>query len=127
MPLIHIEIEKGYDKAFLISLIEETINIVQEVLMLPEDDRNIRLTEFDKELFILKAPYRMIIGISMFTGRTPETKKELFKRIVTILSAKLPIKKEEIFILLNEQPQQNWGIKGGIPASETDLGFKVEI
>jgi len=32
-----------------------------------------------------------------------------------------------VFIVLNEQPRENWGIRGGIPASEIGLGFKVDI
>jgi phenylpyruvate tautomerase PptA (4-oxalocrotonate tautomerase family) len=34
---------------------------------------------------------------------------------------------EDIRIVLYEVPRENWGLKGGIPASEIDLGFKVEI
>jgi phenylpyruvate tautomerase PptA (4-oxalocrotonate tautomerase family) len=32
-----------------------------------------------------------------------------------------------VFIVLNEIPLDNWGIRGGIPASEVDLGFKVGV
>jgi hypothetical protein len=29
--------------------------------------------------------------------------------------------------VLNEVPLENWGIRGGQPASEVDLGFKVNV
>jgi 4-oxalocrotonate tautomerase family enzyme len=127
MPQVKIELEKGNPKEFLKTLIETTMNSVQEILKLPANDRNIRLLEYENGLFFTKPPYRILIGISMFTGRTAETKKKLFQTIVNRLSEKLNIKKEEIFILINEQPKENWGIRGGFLANEVDLGFKVEI
>ena len=127
MPLVKIEIEKGRDKTFLISLIETTMNCVQEVLRLLPDDRNIRLTEYEPGLFYMKLPYSIIIEISMFSGRTIDTKKKMYQLIVSKLSERLNIQKDEIFILLYEQPKENWGVRGGIAASDIDLGFKVEI
>jgi 4-oxalocrotonate tautomerase family enzyme len=127
MPQIKIELAKGNKKEFLTVLINSTMSCVQEILKLPENDRNIRLIEYENGLFFTKPPYRILIEISMFVGRTKETKKKLFQSIVASLSDKLGLKKEEIFILINEQPKENWGIRGGIPANEIDLGFKVEI
>jgi 4-oxalocrotonate tautomerase family enzyme len=127
MPLIKVDIEKGNSKEFLTSLIDLTMNCVQEILKLPSDDRNIRLEEYEKGLFQMKYPYRLIIEISMFYGRTIETKRKLYQEIVSTLFDNLGIKKEEVFILINEQPKENWGIRGGIPASDIELGFKVEI
>ncbi len=127
MPLVKVEIEKSHNRDFLISLIESTMDCVQKILKLPSDDRNIRLTEYDKGLFLMKPPYRLIIEISMFSGRTLDTKRELYLLIVNTLQNKLGIDKSEVFILINEQPKDNWGIRGGTPASEIDLGFKVEI
>jgi 4-oxalocrotonate tautomerase family enzyme len=127
MPQIRIELEKGNTREFLVSLIETTMKCIQEILMLPKNDRNIRLMEYENGLFFTKDPYRILIEISMFAGRTTETKKKLFQKIVSELSSELGLKKEEIFILINEQAKENWGIRGGIPANEIDLGFKVEI
>jgi 4-oxalocrotonate tautomerase family enzyme len=127
MPQVKIEIEKGNSQKFLSTLINVTMDCVQQTLNLPATDRNIRLMEYDNGLFFSKPPYRIFIEISMFTGRTKETKKRLFQKIVTELNEKLSLDKEEIFILINEQPKENWGIRGGIPANEIDLGFKVEI
>jgi 4-oxalocrotonate tautomerase family enzyme len=127
MPQVKIELEKGNSKEILKTLIDTVMECVQEILKLAADDRNIRLLEYENGLFFTKAPYRILIGISMFSGRTSETKKKLFQTIVSRVSEKLNIKKEEIFILINEQPKENWGIRGGLPANEVDLGFKVEI
>ncbi len=127
MPLVKIEIAKGNHPEYLKSLIDVTMTCVQEALHLPSDDRNIRLNEFDKELFFTKPPYTIIIEITLFAGRTVETKRDLYKMIVERLHHKLAINKHEVFIVLNEQPKENWGIRGGIPACDLDLGFKTEI
>jgi phenylpyruvate tautomerase PptA (4-oxalocrotonate tautomerase family) len=39
----------------------------------------------------------------------------------------LGIAPDDIFIVLNEVALENWGIRGGVPASEVELGFKVNI
>lgn len=37
------------------------------------------------------------------------------------------IEKENVLIFLNEQPLENWGGRGGVPADEMNLDFKVDI
>ena len=100
---------------------------VVEILQLPADDRNVRLIEHQPELFQMKPPYEILIEISLFTGRTKETKRKLFQTIVDRLESNVLIDKNKVFIVLNEQPAENWGVRGGIPADELDLGFKVKI
>jgi hypothetical protein len=34
---------------------------------------------------------------------------------------------DAIKVLLRESAAQNWGVRGGLPASEVDLGFKVDV
>ena len=33
----------------------------------------------------------------------------------------------DIKIALIESPAENWGLRGGIPVSEIDLGFKIDV
>jgi len=33
----------------------------------------------------------------------------------------------DVFIVLQEPPMENWGIRGGRMASEVDLGFEVQV
>jgi hypothetical protein len=40
---------------------------------------------------------------------------------------KLGIPADHVKILLRESPAENWGIRGGMPASEVELGFKVDV
>ena len=127
MPLVEIHIKKGQSKEFLVSLIKETRSCIHECLKLTDGDPGIRLTEYEEEFFQMKPPYQIIIKISLFSGRTFETKKALYKQLTENLEQKTGIQKEEVMILLDEHPKENWGIRGGIPANELKLGYKVKI
>jgi phenylpyruvate tautomerase PptA (4-oxalocrotonate tautomerase family) len=127
MPTVKIELLAGKDRSELIKIRDLVMDSVVEILQLPADDRNIRLIEYQPELFQMKSPYELLIEISLFTGRTKETKRNLFQTIVDRLEANGLMEKKKVFIVLNEQPAENWGVRGGIPADEIDLGFRVEI
>lgn len=127
MPLVKIELAKGNSKVFLKTMLQTVMDTVVEVLQLPDDDRNIRLLEYDAELFTMKPPYKYIINIDMFEGRSEETKRKLYKSLAAYLQEKLKIDPTHLFVLLNEQPKINWGVRGGIPASDIKLDFKVDL
>ena len=127
MPTVKIELLKSRDKPDLIKIRDLVLDAVVESLKLKSNDRNIRLIEYEEGFFQMKPPYEVLIEISMFTGRTKETKRKLYQTIVKKLENSGLVNKETVFIILNEQPLENWGVKGGIPADEIDLGFKVNI
>lgn len=126
MPTIKIELREGRDIESLLKLKKTVMDSVVEILQLPDNDRNIRLIEYKHEFFQMQSPYQILIEISMFKGRTSETKKKLYKTIVENLGS-TEIKKDEVLIFLNEQPLENWGGRGGVSADEMSLGFKVDI
>jgi len=127
IPLVKIELKKGREKSELIKIKDVIMDAIVEGLKLPSDDRNIRVIEYEEEFFTLNKPYEILIDITMFSGRTYETKKNLYKTIVEKVETTKLLKKENIFIVLNEQTLENWGIKGGTIVTEVNLGFKVDI
>jgi phenylpyruvate tautomerase PptA (4-oxalocrotonate tautomerase family) len=127
MPLVKIELAEGKNKDTLVKMRDLIMDAVVESLKLPDDDRNIRITEYKKDLFGMKKPYEIIIEITLFSGRTKAIKKTLFYTIVDRLYNDLNIEKDKVFIVLNEQPLENWGVRGGIPADEIKLDFNVNI
>jgi len=127
MPTIKIELQTGIDRPMLILLRDIVMDSVAGVLQLLPDDRNIRLIEYLPELFQMKKPYKVLIEISMFTGRSKETKKNLYKTITENIAASGIFDKENILIILNEVQLENWGVRGGFPADEINLGFKVDV
>ena len=127
MPTVKIELASGRDKDTLVKIRNLVMDSVVESLQLPANDRNIRIIEYAGDLFQMKPPYEVLIEISMFLGRTKGTKKKLYQTIVNSLEINGLFEKEKILITLNEQPVENWGVRGGIPADEVDLGFNVKI
>jgi phenylpyruvate tautomerase PptA (4-oxalocrotonate tautomerase family) len=127
MPAVKIELLEGKSQEALFSIRDTVMDAVVESLQLPTDDRNIRIITHKPGYFQMKAPYELLIEISLFKGRTKETKKKLYQNIVTSLEKKNLATKESVFIILNEISQENWGIRGGIPADEITLNFKIDI
>jgi len=127
MPLVKIELTEGRDRSSLIKLRDLVMDAVVESLKLVPDDRNIRIIEYKPGLFQMKVPYEILIEVTMFSGRSKAAKKKLYKLIVESLFDNLKIEKDKVFIVINEQPLENRGIRGGIPADEIQLGFNVNI
>jgi phenylpyruvate tautomerase PptA (4-oxalocrotonate tautomerase family) len=67
-----------------------------------------------------------LVTINMFAGRSIQVKRDLYRTIVGNLES-CGIPKDHVVINLIEIANENWGIQGGKPASEVDIGFKVEI
>jgi phenylpyruvate tautomerase PptA (4-oxalocrotonate tautomerase family) len=55
-----------------------------------------------------------------------DTKRRLYGAIVQKL-ATLGVPENDVLIVLHEPAMENWAGNGGIPASEVDVGFKVDI
>jgi phenylpyruvate tautomerase PptA (4-oxalocrotonate tautomerase family) len=100
-----------------------------DALKVPQRDRQIRYVEHEPEYFAVppgKTDNYTLVELCIFPGRSLETKKALYRAIVDRFEA-LGIPRDDVFIILHEPPLENWGIRGGQAASETDLGFKVDV
>lgn len=129
MPLAKIEVRKKWSPEQVQDIIEAIYLAQREALKVPEADRQIRLIEHAPEHFHVppgKSENFTLVEITLFAGRTIEAKRLLYQAIVANLGA-LGIAPTDIFIVLHEVPLANWGIRGGVPASDIDLGFKVNV
>jgi phenylpyruvate tautomerase PptA (4-oxalocrotonate tautomerase family) len=111
------------------AIIEAVYLAQREALKVPERDRQIRFIEHKPEHFHVppgKTENFTLVEIALFAGRTLETKRSLYQAIIKNLGA-VGIAPDDIFIVLHDIPLDNWGIQGGVPASEVDLGFKVNM
>jgi phenylpyruvate tautomerase PptA (4-oxalocrotonate tautomerase family) len=59
-------------------------------------------------------------------GRSLEAKKRLYRGVVEALGAH-GVPPNDVMIVLHEPPLENWGVQGGEPASEGDLGFDLNV
>jgi phenylpyruvate tautomerase PptA (4-oxalocrotonate tautomerase family) len=110
-------------------LIEAVQSAFHTAIKTPEWDRDIVLDFYDNSRRIVptgKSEQYTRIEIKLFTGRSIEAKRALYKSIVANLSG-LGIPQDEVKILLLEIPPQDWGIRGGVPASEVDMGYKIDV
>lgn len=128
MPLAKIEVRKSWPPEQIQAIIEAIYLAQREALKVPEGDRQIRFIEHKPEHFHVppeKTENYTVVEINIFAGRSMEAKRALYRAIVKNL-APLGLAPSDIFIVLHEIPLENWGIRG-LPASEIDLGFKVNV
>jgi phenylpyruvate tautomerase PptA (4-oxalocrotonate tautomerase family) len=112
-----------------LELIEAVQSAFLTAIKTPEWDRDIVLDLYANNRRIVptgKSERYTRIEIRLFPGRSIEAKRALYKTIVANLSG-LGIAKDEIKILLLEIPAPDWGIRGGVPASEVDMGYKIDV
>ena len=129
MPLAKIEVRKSRPVAEVAKLIEAVYQAQREALQVPEGDRQIRYLEHKPEHFAVppgKTDNYTFVEITLFPGRSLDAKRKLYQSIVKRFGA-LGIAPSDVFIILNEPPLDNWGIRGGIPASEVEIGYKLNV
>lgn len=115
MPLVRIEIVKGKSKEYKQQLMEGVHAALETALGIPEWDRYQRLYELDNESFERDDSHSddfTMIEITMFPGRTKEQKARIFSEIVAELGRRLGIADTDVFIVLHEPPNENWGLSG---------------
>jgi phenylpyruvate tautomerase PptA (4-oxalocrotonate tautomerase family) len=129
MPLVRIEIAAGHAAEYKNALLNGVHDALVEAIGIPDSDRRQRLYELDEQHFEHsgRTDSYTIIEITMFKGRSFEAKKALYAAIVRNLEADPGISGSEVSIVIHDPPLENWGIRGGKPASEVDLGFNVNI
>ena len=115
MPLIRIEIIKGKDRDYKKKILDAVHTALIKAIQIEDWDRFQRLYEIDEELFERsenKTDNFTMIEITMFQGRTKEQKAKIYEEIVKELDEKLEIKSSDVFIVINEPPNENWGLAG---------------
>ncbi len=129
MPLVRIEVRRNRTASEKGAVCEAVHSAMREALLIPEHDRQIRYIEYVPEDFQVppgKTENYTLVELTLFQGRSMDAKKNLYQAVVRNLGS-LGIAPEDVFIVLIESPPENWGVRGGVPASEVDLGFKIEV
>jgi len=129
MPLVKVSLFKGKSKEEKEALLDAIHAALMEAFKIPENDRNQRIYEFEPENFEIpegKTSNYTLIEMDVFLGRSIEAKRKLYQTLVQNLQ-RLNIQAIDILIVLNEPQLDNWSVRGGVPASETDLGFRIDV
>jgi Tautomerase enzyme len=111
------------------AVIDAIQSALHEALKIPEWDRTLRLVEHPPSHFAVppgRGEKFTLVEVTMFSGRSRAAKRALYQAIVRNLAA-LDVPPLDIKITLIETPPENRGLRGGMPASEIDLGFKIDV
>ncbi len=125
MPSTRIETRRGWLGDRRRDFVEAVQAALVEGIRIPEGDRCVRLHEFDDDAMIAGSARYTVIEISLFTGRSIEAKRRLYAAMADKL-APFGLAASDIKVILHEVPRENWGLRG-LPGSEVELGFKVEV
>ena len=115
MPLVRIEIIKGKDIEYKKKVMGAVHQALENAIQIESWDRFQRMYEIEEEFFEKsesKTDKFTMIEITMFQGRTKEQKARIYEEIVKELNEKLGIQPTDVFIVINEPPNENWGLAG---------------
>jgi phenylpyruvate tautomerase PptA (4-oxalocrotonate tautomerase family) len=102
---------------------------VVDALSFPQDKRAHRFFPLEEKDFYYPAgrtPRYTIVEISMFEGRSVETKKELIRLLFERTQRELALDPADLEVTITETPKHNWGFRGQ-PGDEISLNYKVEV
>ena len=131
MPSVLIEVRQQHAREQESRIMEAVHSALRDAFKIPAVDRNVRLLVHEPHRFECP-PDRSHpdlythISIDAFSGRSLDAKRNLYARIVENLEA-TGIPRDHVKVLLREIPRENWGLGGGRPGSEVELGFLVEV
>jgi phenylpyruvate tautomerase PptA (4-oxalocrotonate tautomerase family) len=129
MPLVRIEILEGRSVNERRLLLQAVHDALVEAFEIPDDDRTQRIVEYDPINFEIppgKSDRYTLIEITAFPGRSRTAKAALYEAIVRRLG-KLGIDADDVSVVIHEPVLENWGARGGRPADEVDLGYRLDV
>ena len=128
MPIVKIEVLRSRPAPQIAAMIDAVYQAQLVAFKLPEEDKQIRYVEHRPECFPIppgKTENFTFIEFQVFPGRSLDAKRKLYQGVVSRLGA-LGIQPSDITIVLHEPALENWGLRG-LPASEIDLGFNLDV
>ena len=115
MPLVRIEIIKGKSVDYKKEMLDAVHTALMNAIQIEDWDRFQRLYEIEDELFERsksKTDKFTMIELTMFQGRTKEQKARIYEEIVKELYERLEIQATDVFIVIHEPLNENWGLAG---------------
>ena len=131
MPSVLIEVRAQHEREQELRIMEAVHSALRTAFRIPANDRNVRLLVHEPHRFEcppdrVRPDLYTHVSIDAFSGRSLDAKRSLYRCIVENLES-TGIPRDHVKILLREIPRENWGLEGGKPGSEVELGFTVEV
>jgi phenylpyruvate tautomerase PptA (4-oxalocrotonate tautomerase family) len=121
MPLVRIDLLSGTSPQYRQAIADGVHQALIDALAIPPDDRFQVVSEHSPEdlfydpqyLGVKRSPKIVFIQITLSSGRKPQQKRKLYKRIVELLAATPGVRPEDVFINLVEVSWENWSFGKG--------------
>ena len=121
MPLLNISMRAGKPAAYRQAIFDGLYRAMREALNVPEDDQFMTITEHDAANFRYGNAYGVTRSedvvynqITVFSTRTAEQKKALFRRIAELLGENPGIRPEDVFVNVLDAAKENWSVGHGL-------------
>jgi 4-oxalocrotonate tautomerase len=121
MPLVRISLREGTSPEYRKAIADGVHRALVDAIALPPGDRFQVITEYSAEGLIYDPNYlgversnRLVfVQITMSTGRKPQQKRALYKRMSELLTQSPGIRPQDLLINLVEVAWENWSFGNG--------------
>lgn len=127
MPLLKIELREGRTADSKKRLLDVVHGALIDIFEIPDADRTLRIVEYSADSFNVppgSSDDFLLVTIDVLPGRSVEAKKALYAGIVGGLGD-LGVDPQDVFIILNEVPLENWAVRGGQAAVDVASGSSI--
>lgn len=127
MPLTTLTMKKGRSAEQKKAMLDAVHAALMAAFGIPEHDRTQFISEIEPDNWdVAGFPDRVIVEIKAFSGRSIDAKRVLYKELVANLE-RCGVAARDVFIVINDLPMENWGVRGGQAACDIDFGFKIDV
>ena len=121
MPIVRISLRAGKPAEYRQAILDGLYGAMRDALNVPEDDQFMTITEHDPVNFRTGNAYGVnrsadvvYIELTVFSTRTAEQKKALFREIAARLGENPGIRPEDVFVTILDAPKENWSVGHGL-------------
>lgn len=121
MSLVRISLRQGTSAEYRKALSDGVHRAMTEAIAIPPDDRFQVITEYLPEALVYDPQYLgvrrsdrvVFVQLTMSSGRKPQQKRKLFKRMAEIVAQAPGLPPQDLFINLVETSWENWSFGNG--------------
>jgi 4-oxalocrotonate tautomerase len=121
MPIIHVAMRAGKPPAYRQAIFDSLYGAMRDALGVPEGDQFMTISEHEAANFrygdafgITRSDDLIYIQITVFSTRTAQEKKALFRRIADLLGESPGVPPEDVFVTVLDAPKENWSVGHGL-------------
>jgi len=121
MPIVRISLRAGKPAEYRQAILDGLYGAMRDALNVPDDDQFMTITEHDPVNFrtgnaygVSRSADVVYIELTVFSTRTAEQKKALFREIAARLGENPGIRPEDVFVTILDAPKENWSVGHGL-------------